>query len=185
MFQSREGKRPHYNSLCVFRCVRALLCVWWERGSGRVYRVDCGFKKKHNNGSVVVLHHFTCCVQGPPPKSSCDRICCATTRFYFLFVISAQLLSPCRSSSAGLGSACRSSCWSCSCAGPRAWPPPPTWGAWTRRPRTSNISGACGSGQAAAAAGTATGWWRCPYLQEDRSVWASGQHQSSHWLFLR
>ncbi len=39
----------------------------------------------------------------------------------------------CRSSSAGLGSACRSSCWACSSSRPSAAPPRPDPSSWTRR----------------------------------------------------
>lgn len=76
----------------------------------------------------------------------------------------------CHSSSAGLCSACHSSCWSYSCAAPKVWPPPRTWVVWTRHRWMSSRWDSCGFGQEAVAAGTARVWWSSPWRDDTRDI---------------
>lgn len=125
-------------------------------------------KWKCLSGEIVVLREEEQMPSGSISYKSCNEMTSWTlTQRQLLHIYHGQFNSPCHSNSAGLCSACRSSCWSCSCVAPTTWPLPLTSGAWTLRLWTSNISGACDFGPAAAAAGTATEWWRCPYLQQD------------------
>lgn len=71
---------------------------------------------------------------------------------------------PCRSSIAVLGSVCRSSCCVCSCGAPTDVRPLQRPAAWTLHLHLSRRSGDAAAGPPAGGAGTATAWWRGPWL---------------------
>lgn len=72
---------------------------------------------------------------------------------------------PCRSSIAVLGSVCRSSCCVCSCGAPTDVRPLQRPAAWTLHLHLSRRSGDAAAGPPAGGAGTATAWWRGPWLR--------------------